>query len=455
MVEQVPQEVQAIQQEELAQEPITSQRTMLARDNTQPASSDIIKAHVTLLEHRVLLSTQGDHFRLVQHHYHRLQSWHDRHTGWRIQRSSTVMRLIRTLSTTTPGYLYERIKEPRDFACLTWILWYAEQRQLSGRGNDQQFLLSHLAEQIQEQSAQEAEGNEPFDFRRPGDRYSIQRALNYLEGLGGLQLVDGQTREWVEQSPDADVLYEFTDIARSLVSSLDARRVTQVAQRLNDPHTSIQPTYIAENDTTQPLARAWRVLLLGPAFCKFDDPVAFHALQQQSSQIAEELLNTFGWLLDLQRDYACIVRPAGSSSGPVNLLTPYGSNDQIALLLCNALREQVRSGTWNTPDSYGCVVVATEDMVQLFDAVRERYGENWGNEARHKSAQSLLNDVYRKMRQLGVMRGPDASGHLLILPTAARFKASYDKFEEQEKSNPRTRNKANTKRKKDQAPQAH
>ena len=123
---------------------------------------------------------------------------------------------------TTPGYLYERLKEPHDFACLTWILWFAEQRQLTGRGNDQQFLLSQLAQQIQEQST--TSDIATFDFRKPADRYSIQRALQTLEDLGGLQLVDGQAREWVEQAQDADVLYEFTDVIRSLVAALDPQK---------------------------------------------------------------------------------------------------------------------------------------------------------------------------------------------------------------------------------------
>src|SRR5205807_6610032 len=97
-------------------------------------------------------------------------------------------RLVRTLSTTTPGYLYERLKEPKDFACLTWILWFAENRQITGRGNEQQFLLSQLAEQIQEQSAHGIDSERQFDFRKPNDRYSIQRALQYLEDARGIQL---------------------------------------------------------------------------------------------------------------------------------------------------------------------------------------------------------------------------------------------------------------------------
>src|SRR5579864_5714326 len=197
-------------------------------------TAELMKAHVALMEREFILSKDVDLFRLVNRHYYTLQNWHDQNTGWRIQRSATVIRLVRQLSATTPGYVYDRLREPGDFACLTWILWFAENRQLTGRGNDQQFLLSQLAEQIAEQSRSGIDGEAAFDFRRPADRYSIQRALQYLEELGALQLVDGQTKEWVEQAADADVLYEFTDVIRSLVSALNPQLLELAAARLND-----------------------------------------------------------------------------------------------------------------------------------------------------------------------------------------------------------------------------
>ena len=133
--------------------PQSNLTTLFTASRPRVSTSDLMKAHLVLMEKEVILPKHSDLFRLMKYHYYALQSWHDQHTGWRIQRDASAIRLIRTPGATTPGYLYDRLKEPGDFACLTWILWYAENRQLSGRGNDQQFLLSQLAEQIQEQSA--------------------------------------------------------------------------------------------------------------------------------------------------------------------------------------------------------------------------------------------------------------------------------------------------------------
>ena len=402
---------------------------LIVNSRRRTSTADLMKAHLALMEKEVILPKQSDLFRLVKYHYYALQSWHGQHTGWRIQRDASTIRLIRNPGAITPGYLYDRLKEPGDFACLTWILWYAENRQLSGRGNDQQFLLSQLAEQVQEQSASGPASERKFDFRKPADRYSIQRALQYLEDLGGLQLVDGQTRDWVEQTASADALYEFTDVVHSLFVALDPQLVTEMAGQLSNSLTKLEPAILVNRagTLTLPLTRAWRSLLLGPALFRYDDPSAFAELLAHTEAIANELLETFGWLLDIHRDYACIVRASGMTTGPVTSLTPFGTNDQIAMLLCKAIRDQVESGTWPSPDTYGCLHITTEDMSELFYSVRERYGEKWGSEARNKSSRSLLNDVYRKMRQAGLLRGPDDSGNMLVLPTAARYTATYEK----------------------------
>jgi uncharacterized protein (TIGR02678 family) len=427
----------------------TPRADRLAISRQRAYSAELMKAHIALLEREVILSKNIDLFRLVNRHYYTLQSWHDENTGWRIQRSATVIRLVRQLSAITPGYVYDRLRDPGDFACLTWILWYAENRQLTGRGNDQQFLLSQLAEQISEQSRTGNDGEAAFDFRRPADRYSIQRALQYLEDLGALQLVDGQTREWVEQTADADVLYEFTDVIRSLVSALNPQLLASAASRLNSEGQMLESTLLARivgNDfpavNVRPLVRAWRSLLLGPALFRFDDPEAFAELLAHADEVANELLESFAWLLDIKRDYACIVRASGLSGGPVTGLTPYGTSDQMAMLMCSVMREQVTRGSWPRPDSYGCIHVTTEDMNALFYMVRERYGENWGNEARGKGSRSLLNDVYKKMRQAGLLRGPDDGGNVLILPTAARYSASYEKAGQEAKAPAKSKSKA-------------
>ncbi|MEO6891637.1 MAG: TIGR02678 family protein [Ktedonobacteraceae bacterium] len=422
--------------------PASAVSDMLTASRRRSARSDMMKAHVALMEREVIPAGESELFRLVKYHYRDLQDWHERHTGWHIQRGNSAVRLARHPSAITSGYIHANWKDPRDLACLTWILWYAENRQLSGRGSDQQFLLSQLAEQIQEQSANAMGEAEKLDFRKLPDRYSIRRALQYLEDLGGLQLVDGQTREWVEQTHEADVLYEFSDVIHALVSSLNLEDVLAAAPRINDRTQALEPALLVdETGSVSPLARAWRTLLTGPVLLRYDDPQAFAALKQHSEQIANELLDTFGWSLDINRDYACIVRGSGTATGPVSTLSTTGAVDQAVMLLSGSIRQQVASGEWGPPDYYGCLRVATEEITDLFYHIRERYGHNWGSTARDKSSTALLNEVYEKMRQIGLLRGPDAAGNVLVLPTTARYAVTYSEAGQEVKSTVRSRSK--------------
>lgn len=150
-------------------------------------SRELFQAHSALLDHIVVsVETHLSLHRLVRSHLAVLQHWHEEHTGWRIQTKPTFFRLERHPQCLTPVDLDEKLKHPRDFVCLTLLLWFAEKRYLAGGDRNQQFLLSQLADTLQAQS-QEIEGGTPLDFRNSQDRFSMWRALDYLIRVGGLQ----------------------------------------------------------------------------------------------------------------------------------------------------------------------------------------------------------------------------------------------------------------------------
>lgn len=404
---------------------------------TYHTSRDLFQAHAALLDTlTVSLSTNPEMYRLVRAHLVTLERWHEQHTGWRIQRGPGFFRLERHLYRVAPVYLDEKLKRARDFVCLTWLLWFAEKRHLAGGGRNQQFLLSQLADELQQQSKEADEGR-ALDFRNQQDRYSMWRALDYLARLGGLQTLEGEVRKWAEDSAqqEGEVLYEFTPVAHSLIEALHMERVTAMATHLNE-----QSEQLPAPGTLSPLAqrlpallRAWRALLLGPALLRYDDPAAFAALREQAEQVSNELARSFGWLLELNDDYACVVRGSSLSAGAGPALTLNGAHDQMLLLLCTALRQQVEQGSWS-PDSYGCLHLSHWDITPLFNDLRQRYGSYWGASVRESKGAELLEEIYRRMRLLGLLRGPDAQGHLLILPTAARYSVSYSQEPPEERA---------------------
>lgn len=414
---------------------------------TYSGSTNLFRAHAALLDTIVVApELDTDAYRLVRTHFPTLEHWHEQHTGWRIQRGSGFYRLERHPYTSSPVFHDERLKRPRDFVCLTWLLWFAEKRHLAGGGRNQQFLLSQLADELQKQSAIVSENG--LDFRNQQDRYSISRVLDYLTDLGALRTLEGEVRKWIEDTEQADneVLYEFTPIAHSLVEALNERRVKEITTLLERGRYLLPPgTLTPLAETIPPLFRAWRALLLGPALFRYDDPHAFAALTAQAEQVNSELAETFGWLLELNNDYACIVRGGGLSIGAGPGLTLNSAYDQMLLLLCTAFRQQVEQNIWNA-DAYGCLSVTHWDIIPLFSELRQRFGSYWGATVQSIKATDLLAEIYQRMRLLGLLRGPDMDGRVLILPTAARYNVSYTQEPPEERMKPRSRKKmlANT-----------
>ncbi len=391
---------------------------------------DVLLAHAVLLDNVVVAQqTDQEAFRLVKAHIQVLERWHEQHTGWRVQRGSTFFRLERHLHMVLPVFVDEKLKEARDFACLIWILWFAEKRYLTGSGKHQQFLLSQLTEEIQLQT--QAISKAGLDIRNVQDRYSMRRSLEYLINLGCLQMLEGEMKRWSDSSNQEqyEILFEFTPLAHSLIEALNEKRITAL-HRSQQEHGVASPQNLPPlSNEIPPLVRAWRTLLLGPALLRYDDAEAFRELTKQTEHVQEELGATFGWSLELNRDYACVVRGGGISIGAGAAISFNGAFDQILLLLCGKFREQVQNKQW-TPDSYGCIAVTQWQILPLLSDLRQRYGFHWGATVQNISAEKLLEEVYLRMRQTGLLRGPYVEGNILILPTAARYSVSYMAFQE-------------------------
>jgi uncharacterized protein (TIGR02678 family) len=392
---------------------------------------DVLLAHTLLLDNVVIAPhINQEAFRLVKVHIQALEQWHEQHTGWRVQRGAAFFRLERHMHMMQPVFVDDKLKEVRDFACLAWILWFAEKRYLAGSGKHQQFLLSHLTEQIQEQTRTISESG--LDVRNMQDRYSMRRALEYLIEQGCLQMLEGEVKRWADSSNEQEheILFEFTPLAHSLIVALNEKWVSalQASQQERAQIVSSQHL-LAQAAEIPPLVRAWRTLLLGPALLRYDDAEAFHELTRQSERVQEELGATFGWSLELNRDYACVVRGGGVSIGAGAGISFNGAYDQVLLLLCGKFREQVQSQQW-VPDAYGCIMVTQWQLLPLFSDLRQRYGAYWGATVQNVSAEHLLQEVYKRMRQVDLIRGPDREGSILILPTAARYSVHYQTLQE-------------------------
>jgi uncharacterized protein (TIGR02678 family) len=390
-----------------------------------------LKAQRALLEKPYISSSDEAYF-WIKAQYETLKRWHRLHTGWHIERRNDLFRLIRQSSMLTSGYRdsKEILRGARDFVYILWILWYAANDQIVKRGNGQLFLLMQMLERLSEEwrstgfiDVLTLGGHADFASQPVvmSNRKSMVRALKYLQELQCLKELDGQIDIWVEQ--DAPVLYQFTNTIHLLIIALDPVALNAVTVHQKES-TIFTPAAFSVQKKKQPaLTRAWRALLIGPFFLKFDDPDAFVALAEHSSEIREELDSAFGWSLEVNHDYACIIRD-GPSSRSASLLSPKNTGDQIVLLLCDELRRQVAAGTVH-PDYYGCIPTTVSSLQDLLASIRSRFEAYWGKGVRDKGDKELLAETLGKMRRIGFIRGPDNKDTVLILPTVARYSPQY------------------------------
>ncbi|HVC32593.1 MAG TPA: DUF2398 family protein [Chloroflexota bacterium] len=400
----------------------------------------LARAHRFLLERPVVRRNQhADEYAVVARHVDALEAWHREHTGWPIHYNERagIIRLRRRPAL-VPSGIWEPWKSdvvftsPRDYACLVYLLWYARSPMLLGRGGVRQVLLSDLSNNLAQRSAirddaddQDGVVAEPYDFaKRRSDYYSLRRALKALEDLGAVVILDEANPGPNAEEP-GEALIEFSEVVESLIVDLDLRLVEAATRARPDPFSLDAPRL--DEETLSPWRRAWRALLLGPVLLRRDDPSAFHALHQQRHVIEAEVDQLFGYTVELTSRYARLIRPTGVSFDRVPAVLNFQQRGlvQAGLLLCSAIRDRVMAGELPRPDDDGCLLVEQSTLLALFRQVCLEHQRRWGSGLAELRPDTIFTRVCDVLRTAGLLRGPNRADQILVLPTAAAYRAGY------------------------------
>ena len=114
-----------------------------------------VEAQESLLEAPARLEFQdAEALRDVRRFDDEIIAWHREHTGWSLDLEDESVRLLRAFSALPIRPLHADLqlrgpadypREPRDYACAVWTLWFAQSPVVTGRGMSRAFLLSELA----------------------------------------------------------------------------------------------------------------------------------------------------------------------------------------------------------------------------------------------------------------------------------------------------------------------
>jgi len=258
-----------------------------------------------------------------------------------------------------------------------------------------------------------------IDWNQRDHRESLVRAMRALEDMEAVRRLDGEA-EWFERDGvEADLVYEFTPVARVLhvqpASELLPAGVTIATAAEERPLTTRQ--------------RLVRLLLTTPGVLADREPKAFALLRQDHERIsvAADLERRLGWQLEVTPTYAALLcqrEPGAQPSFPTGHTV-----SRIALLVCQHLRNHLaRPGNPVTAlrvDGFDRILMDVARFQSEFGKVKQKYDRWWGAATRARSLPSLVDDVLACMRGWGLADGPAEDGQITIYPTAARFGAVY------------------------------
>lgn len=372
-------------------------------------------------------AAEPDAYRRVYLHEEYLRSWFQARPGWRLLGGEGSYRLERVPAQALAERGLPRLRAPLDYACLCWVLWFAEVRAADPR---RWFVLSELAAEVARA------GGASFRLAERAHREALVRSLQLLVDLGALIFRDGQAERWVggeaELGGPVEVLYEFAEDAPRLLAAFDPAGLDAWAAPAAEG-----PALPRSGEAVPPAARAWRALLLGPALWVGDDPEALAAVAAAEAEFRGDL-DPLGCVLERTAEHARLWRTgaARGQAGAVLLdLLPEsaeaGADRHVryvfhpVLLLLAAVRAEMGAGRL-APGADGTVPVGDGTLHDLFLDLCRRHRRNWGAELGEQvRVEEIWGRLLRQMRQMGLLRGPDALGRCWLLPAAARLAGTY------------------------------
>lgn len=359
----------------------------------------------------VTRSAEGALLEKIRRNAPALQKAFARYAGWHLQAHPDFARLVKLPARAEASHGLAWARGRLDYALLAWVLWYGE------HSGGRKFTLSQIAEEIKARSAA-GDGVPGFDWSGRDQRLAARRVFRGLEEMGILRLQDGSVDEWADETGKQDALYAWGDAAWRLHVEIPAAQLEALAD--GRPPASAPPAAGTES------IRLFRTLLLNPALFRRDDPAAFALLHdpERRAKIERELEYLTHWKLEVTREYARVLRPAGSGEAVQTPIPLTSGLSHAVLCFCGLLRQRQREGTLIQAGGDWFILHESRILQDVAD-LQEQFGIKWGKGLREQKPGSLADDVVAEMKAWGMMRGPDAYGQYEVLPTAGRLAAHY------------------------------
>ncbi|GEN34652.1 TIGR02678 family protein [Aneurinibacillus danicus] len=299
----------------------------------------------------------------------------------------------------------QSFQDPMDYAIFCCALAYTEQK-----GIDEQFLLSDLAERIQELYP----GEFPLDWTNYQHRRSLVRALKEVIALRLIKTIDGNL-DLFQLSEEEEVLYEVTVHSRYYMRSYpDDLYQFNTIEELLAQEWKRQPD-------DQRRKRVYRKLMMMPfVYRKGEDDPDFAYIRNYRNRLRDDFEQHTPFRLEVFKNVAMLTLPDPKKR--YTLFPDAKGIVDVALHTMVILREHRESLVIS---EIGTVRMPASRFDAFVRQTKEQYGHGWAKKHRDETPEETAAQIIELWREWDMAEWDEETRMLTILPGAARLTAFY------------------------------
>lgn len=302
----------------------------------------------------------------------------------------------------------QAFQEKMDYAIFCCALAFTEQKAI-----DEQFLLSDLAERIQELYPDDV----PLDWTIYQHRRSLVRALKQVVELRLIKTIDGNL-DLFQSNEDEEVLYEVTVYSRYFMRSYPDELF-----RFNTYEELLAQEWERQPDD-QRRKRVYRKLMMQPfVYREHEDDADFAYIRNYRNRLRDDFEQHTPFRLEVFKNTAMLTLPDVKQR--YTLFPDASGISDVALHTAAVLRSYRAQLEIN---EFGELRIPVARFQTFVRETRETYGHGWTKQYRDMSLEALTNEIIALWVAWDMaLIAEDMTQMLTIRPGAARMIAFYPK----------------------------
>lgn len=381
---------------------------MMEEQLNRSGFDDLAKeAAANLLENFwILRSRDAEKYQQVRQREEVLRKWFMDKVGLRLVVHRYFAKLEKVPAIPLPWMGMQAFQSVRDYTLFCCLLAFLE-----GRAVEEQFVLTHLCEEL----LLAYPVSDDLDWTNYEHRKSLVRVMRQASELGILLVVDGEVEQFSQD--EVEVLYEVPPAARYFMRSFP-RGLTE----LGSPE-EILASELVDDPTDRRRHHIYRQLLFCPALYSGganDSDLLY--LRNYRRRLRDDFEQNFDFQFELYRNVAMLTLPERWAK--YNFFPGNRVIEDIAVQFAGLAREKRTSE--DIPLQYdGSLCLPRASFLAWVGECEQLYSGGWSKQYRELDTNAVAKDLLDLLVEWQLAAVDDSNGVVSLLPALARFSGSY------------------------------